>query len=418
MITARYLLETPLDLEQVAAMMAGEQSAGTFVRVPGETDALRERHGARVRAITPLGERAQPSLASAYLDRIGRTGPVQPAEVVIDYPEENVGTNLPTLAAVVAGNLFNLGETTGLKLVDIAMPADYRARYGVPSHGVKGTRALAGVADSPLFGTIIKPNIGLRPGEIADLVDTLCQAGVDFIKDDEITANPACAPFAERVVAVMDVIRRHQDRTGKHVIMAFNVTDDFDTMRRNADFVQEQGGSCIMASLNWCGLSGMAALRAATPLAIHGHRNGIGAMGRHPMLGFGFAAWQSLFRLAGIDHLHVHGMDGKFADATQDVADAAKHCLTPLGQDDDRIMPVLSSGQWAGTLASTYERIGRSKDFMFVAGGGILAHPGGPAAGVDSLHAAWEAVATGEDFATMAARVPALAQAVEKFGRS
>ncbi|OBX37870.1 hypothetical protein A8U91_02249 [Halomonas elongata] len=55
MIHARYLLETPLDPESVAAMMAGEQSAGTFVRVPGETDELRERHGARVQRLTVLG---------------------------------------------------------------------------------------------------------------------------------------------------------------------------------------------------------------------------------------------------------------------------------------------------------------------------------------------------------------------------
>jgi 3-oxoisoapionate-4-phosphate transcarboxylase/hydrolase len=416
MITARYLLETPLEPEDVAAMMAGEQSAGTFVRVPGETDELRERHSAKVRSVRVIGETQAPTLTSAYLERIGTKAPWRQVEVVIDFPEENVGINLPTLASVVAGNLFDLGDVTGLRLQDVTLTPEYRSQYALPSHGVTGTRTLTGVSDRPLFGTIIKPNIGMSPSDIASLVDTLCKAGVDFVKDDEIVANPACAPLTERVSAVMDVVRRHQDRTGKQVMVAFNITDDFDAMRRHADHVAKEGGTCVMTSLNWCGLSTMSALRRATPLCIQGHRNGYGAMARHPALGIGFAAWQTLYRLAGVDHLHVHGMGGKFADATDEVAEAAQHCLTSLGGSDDQVLPVFSSGQWAGTLAPTYERLGRNKDFMFLAGGGILAHPAGPTAGVASLHAAWDALSSGQDLKTYAAKVPELRQAMEMFG--
>ena len=35
---ATYLIETPLDPLSVAEVMAGEQSCGTFTRVPGETE--------------------------------------------------------------------------------------------------------------------------------------------------------------------------------------------------------------------------------------------------------------------------------------------------------------------------------------------------------------------------------------------
>jgi ribulose-bisphosphate carboxylase large chain len=44
---ATYLIETPLDPAKVAEVMAGEQSSGTFTRVAGETDELRERHARR-----------------------------------------------------------------------------------------------------------------------------------------------------------------------------------------------------------------------------------------------------------------------------------------------------------------------------------------------------------------------------------
>jgi ribulose 1,5-bisphosphate carboxylase large subunit-like protein len=46
--TARYRIETLLRLEQVPDIMAGEQSCGTFTRVEGETEELRERAGAVV----------------------------------------------------------------------------------------------------------------------------------------------------------------------------------------------------------------------------------------------------------------------------------------------------------------------------------------------------------------------------------
>jgi hypothetical protein len=46
-VLAKYLIETPHALEHAAAVMAGEQSSGTFVSVPGETQKLKERFGAR-----------------------------------------------------------------------------------------------------------------------------------------------------------------------------------------------------------------------------------------------------------------------------------------------------------------------------------------------------------------------------------
>ncbi|WP_102222643.1 RuBisCO large subunit C-terminal-like domain-containing protein [Acidimangrovimonas sediminis] len=428
-ITATYLLETPEPVEKVAGMMAGEQSSGTFVRVAGETDELRARTAAEVLSIEPQDETAAPALRSAWLERRGARGPWRRALVRIAYPAGNIGRNLATLAATVSGNLYDLGEVTGLKLLSLDLPSAYRARYPGPAQGIAGTRSAIGVAGRPVFGTIIKPNVGMRPEEIAALVDTLCAAGVDFIKDDEVCANPDCAPLAARVPAVMAVIRKWRERTGRQVMMAFNITDETDAMRRHADLVLAEEGSCVMASLNWCGLSGIETLRAHTPLALHGHRNGFGAMSRHPLLGMAFPAYGALFRLAGVDHLHVHGLDGKFVDLPGEVREAARFCLAPLadglpggrsdgcpdGGSDDRVMPAFSSGQWAGTLPQTFAAAG-SADFMFMCGGGILAHPGGPAAGVASLREAWEVVAGGGALEEGARTRPALAAALGFYG--
>ncbi|MBS8226884.1 RuBisCO large subunit C-terminal-like domain-containing protein [Vannielia litorea] len=185
----------------------------------------------------------------------------------------------------------------------------------------------------------------------------------------------------------------------------------------SADILARKGGTCVMASLNWCGLSAMESLRAHTPLAIHGHRNGFGAMSRHPALGMGFPAYQALYRLAGVDHMHVHGIGGKFVDSAEEVTEAARACLAPLAEGtDDAVMPAFSSGQWAGTLGTALEAAG-SADLMFMCGGGILAHPGGPAAGVASLRDAYAALSAGESLAQAAANRPALAEALDFFGK-
>lgn len=417
-ITAEYLLETPYSLAEVAAMMAGEQSSGTFVRVAGETDELRARAAAEVLSIEEIESVDVPTLNSAYVARKQPSGTYRRARVRIAYPTGNIGRNLPTLAATVSGNLYDIGEITGLKLLSLEIPAAYRARFPLPVQGIEGTRRSLCVQGAPIFGTIIKPNVGMRSEQIARLVDQLCAAGVDFIKDDEICADPDIAPLELRVPAVMAVIRKWQEKTGRQVMMAFNITDETDAMRRHADLVATEGGSCVMASLNWCGLSSMQSLRAHTPLAIHAHRNGFGAMSRHPLLGMGFQAYHALYRLAGIDHMHVHGIGGKFVDTAEEVTEAARACLTRLskGGSDDRVMPAFSSGQWAGTLPQTLEAA-QSSDLMFMCGGGILAHPLGSAAGIASLREAYQTLLEGRSLAEGAATRPALAAALDFFGR-
>lgn len=417
---ATYLIETPLDPAHVAEVLAGEQSCGTFTRVDGETDALRQRARAVVESIELLDVAAQPSLPNGWMERrgmFGRPQRWQRARLRVSFPAANVGANLPTLAATVSGNLFDLGEVTGLRLEALKLPAAYRARFDLPRQGIAGTRALTGVQGRPLIGTIIKPNVGLSAEETGDLAGRLCAAGVDFIKDDECSGDPEHAPLHERVRAVMRRVRDHEQRTGKRVMVAFNISDETDAMRRHADLVQQEGGSCVMVSVNWCGYSAVQTLRRHTPLAIHAHRNGYGALSRHPLLGFSFQAYQALWRLAGVDHMHVHGLQGKFSQTDAEVIESAHDCLSPLADGiDDRVLPAFSNGQWAGTVPATWDAV-RSNDLLFMAGGGILGHPDGAAAGVASLQQAWDAVQRGESLADRAARSPDLRRALDFFGK-
>jgi len=409
-VSARYLIETWLPVADAAASLAGEQSSGTFVAVPGETAELKHRFAARVESITELESVEAPSLPT------GRPPAAcyRRAEIVISWPVENFGANLPTLVSTLQGNLYELSQFSGLKLLDIDLPAAYAASFRGPRFGVEGCRQLTGVLARPLIGTIIKPSIGLTPQQTADLVRTLVAAGIDFIKDDELLADPPHSPFNARVDAVMAVINAHADRTGKKVMYAFNITDDFDPMRQHYEKIVTAGGTCAMLSLNSVGFAAGKKVADLGALALHGHRNGWGMLNRHPLLGMEFAAYQKLWRLAGIDQLHVNGIANKFWEPDDSVVRSIASCLAlePLGKP---VLPVVSSGQWGGQAPETWRRT-QTTDLLYMAGGGILAHPGGPAAGVRSLQLWWQAAVEGLTAAQAPDRYPDLAKSVAKFG--
>ena len=127
-------------------------------------------------------------------------------------------------------------------------------------------------------------------------------------------------------------------------------------------------------------------------------------------------AWQKIWRLAGADHMHVNGLQSKFAESDESVVASARACLTPMFDSKPcTVMPVFSSGQSAKQAPGTYKALG-STDLIVTAGGGIMAHPDGPAAGVAALREAWEAAVAGISLADYARGRQALAKALEAAG--
>jgi len=409
-ILATYEIETSLPIEQAAEALAGEQSTGTFIRVQRETDDVRARFAAQVVSIDELPLSGQTPLPGFR----GDAQAVRRARLVIRFPLDNFGPSLPNLLAAVAGNLFELREMAGIKLVDLDLPTAFTTRYSGPAFGVPGTRRLMSRDSGAMIGTIIKPSIGLAPSELAEVVDELVGAGIDFIKDDELQGNGPSAPLEERVRAVMPVIERHADRTGKKAMYAFNITDDISRLERNHDLVLENGGTCIMVCANLVGLSGLAFVREKSALPIHAHRAMLGALMRSPQLGFGYTAWQKLARLAGADHLHTNGPRNKFYESDPEVFNSIADVRRPLLNFESTV-PVLSSGQWAGLAHETYAAVDTT-DLLVMAGGGIHGHPDGAVAGVESMRTAWDAAVSGEDFASALARSVPLQRAVEALG--
>ncbi len=395
--TATYRIETPCDPKAAAAEMAGESSTATFVPIPGERPEIATLHGARIESLEET--------SAGDAGRIGR--PSRSAEMTLSWPLDNTGPSLPNILATLAGNLFDVSSVTSLRLLDVGLPSVLEQAYPGPQFGAAGTRERIGVEGLPLIGTIVKPSVGLTPQETAALVAQLAAGGIDFIKDDELMADPPHSPFEARADAVLDVLRRHEDRTGKRVMYAFNVTGEIDQMLRHHDYVAERGAHCVMVSLNWVGTTGLAHLR----------RHGWGIMHRGPAFGVEFRAWHKFFRIAGADHLHVNGIDNKFFESNDSVIRSARACLQPVFADGGNpmtVMPVFSSKQTVSQAAKTYAAID-STDLIYACGGGILAHPDGVAAGVESIRQAWAAAVAGVPLADYSASRPALQRAMAAF---
>ena len=411
MIRLTYLIETAGDPEKLAAKIASDQSTGTFVAVPGETEELKARVAARVVAVRRLEPSHTPSFPSTDASLFNR------AEADIDFPLDAIGTDLSALMTIAIGGIWSIKGFSGIRVTGLKLPEEFRGAHPGPQFGIPGSRRLTGVEGRPIIGTIVKPALGLRPHETAELVKELIEAGVDFIKDDEKLMSPAYSPLSERVKAIMPLILDREQKTGRKVMYAFGISHaDPDEMMRNHDLVLQAGGNCAVININSIGFGGMAFLRKRSGLVLHAHRNGWDILTRHPGLGMEFSVYQQFWRLLGVDQFQINGIRVKYWESDDSFVAAFRNLQQPLFSEADCPLPVAGSGQWGGQAPETYERTGRTQDLLYLCGGGIVSHPSGPAAGVRAVKQAWEAAVAGIPLETYAKDHPELAQSLAFFG--
>ena len=410
MIRLTYRIETAGSIEKLAAKIASDQSTGTFVDLPGETEELKNRVAARVETIRPLPDAPQPSFPT------DDSGPFRRADVDIAFPFAAIGTDLSALMTIAIGGVYSIKGMSGIRIVDMQLPNDFKGIYPGPQFGVTGSRKLTSVYGRPIIGTIIKPALGLRPYESAELVREVVEAGVDFVKDDEKLMSPNYSPLADRVKAIMPIILDQEQRTGKKCMYAWGISAiDPDEMMRNHDLVLEAGGNCAVININSIGMGAMLFLRKRSSLVLHAHRNGWDILTRHPGLGMDFKVYQQFWRMLGVDQFQINGIGVKYWEPDDSFVESFKAVSTPLFSEHDCPLPVAGSGQWGGQAPETYKRTGKTIDLMYLCGGGIVSHPGGAASGVRAVKQAWEAAVQDIPLDTYAKDHPELAQSIAKF---
>ncbi|WP_222378830.1 3-oxo-isoapionate-4-phosphate decarboxylase OiaX [Rhizobium leguminosarum] len=411
-ITLTYRIETPGSVEAMAEKIASDQSTGTFVPVPGETEELKSRVAARVLAIRPLKGATHPTWPEVAPGTL-----LNRADVDIGFPLDAIGTDLSALMTIAIGGVYSIKGMTGIRIVDMTLPEAFKSAHPGPQFGIPGSRRLTGVESRPIIGTIVKPALGLRPHETAELVGELISSGVDFIKDDEKLMSPAYSPLKDRVAAIMPRILDHEQKTGKKVMYAFGISHaDPDEMMRNHDVVAKAGGNCAVVNINSIGFGGMSFLRKRSNLALHAHRNGWDVLTRDPGAGMDFKVYQQFWRLLGVDQFQINGIRVKYWEPDDSFVSSFKAVSTPLFDTSDCPLPVAGSGQWGGQAPETYQRTGRTVDLLYLCGGGIVSHPGGPAAGVRAVQQAWQAAVADIPLEVYAKDHPELAASIAKFG--
>ena len=171
-----------------------------------------------------------------------------------------------------------------------------------------------------------------------------------------------------------------------------------------------------MVCMSSVGLTGLRAVRDRSAMTIHGHRAGWGIDSRSPDIGISFPVMQKLWRLARADHLHVNGLANKFTEGDAVIAQSATSVQHPVCSNGPAhvAMPVYSSGQTIWQIDPARSLLGND-DFIFCAGGGIMSHPDGAAAGVVALRQAADAARNGINIQKYASQHSELQAALTTF---
>jgi ribulose 1,5-bisphosphate carboxylase large subunit-like protein len=398
-VIATYYLETGMDLNKAAEALAAEQSTGTWVRVGFESDDLIARYSAKVLEV----------------EKLGKEGELNKGRLRIAFPHGNFGACLPMLLTTVAGNLFEMGEFRNIKLLDLEFPYSYLSEFRGPKFGISGCKELLGVKGRPLIGTIVKPCVGLPPKKFAEACYLAAKGGVDFIKDDELIANPEYSPIEERVSVTMEAIDKANEEKGEKTLYAVNVTDEVDKILDNADIALENGANCLMLNFITAGFSALRVLceDPSINVPVHCHRDMFAAFTRSEVHGISTVVVSKLARLAGGDQVHVGAILGKLYEDIDSVLESAAVLKQKMGKLR-RALPVSSGGQHPGKIPANVHYLG--EDALILAGGGIYAHPLGADAGARAMRQALEATLQGIALEEYAQEHEELKAAIDKWG--
>lgn len=378
-----YVFECVGDPREAAAHLCSEQSTAQWQR-SGVNEDFRPRFAAKV---TAFATEPLPGGFSLPLS-VRPSGAVHRVRVTIAHPHDNFGPRLPNLLAAVLGEgAFHVPGVPIVRLEDLRFPLQFLEQFEGPQFGLAGIRAQLQAFERPIFLGVVKPNIGLTPAQFAALAEEALLGGLDIAKDDELLADSAHSPLAERAALVGAARLRAEDATGQRKGYMANVTDEVDRMPALHDIAARAGATAVLVNVLPVGLSAVRALRRRAELPIFGHFPMLAALSR--VVGFGVhpRVLVRLQRLAGCDAVIMPGFGARMLAGDDEVMACVQACLAPMGPIAPAL-PVPGGSDSAATLEPLYRKLGH-RDFGFVPGRGVFAHPDGPGAGAASVREAW-----------------------------
>lgn len=319
--------------------------------------------------------------------------------------------NMPNILSSVAGNVFGLGALKNLRLNDVCFPSKIVKSFRGPKYGTSGVRELLKVKDRPFVGTIIKPKLGLKTKDHAEVAYKAWIGGCDIVKDDENLGSQRFNPFEKRVTKTLESRDKAEKETGEKKVYMANVTSETSQMVKRAEFVEDHCGRYAMVDILTCGFAALQTLRNKDfNLVIHAHRAGHAAFTKDPRHGVSMKVIAKVSRIIGVDQLHVGTAVGKMSEKREEVlenCDALKTEMDGLKP----VLPVASGGLHPRLVPALIEIFG--KDVVIQAGGGIHGHRDGTVAGAKAIRQAVDAKTQGIPLETYAETRKELKTALE-----
>lgn len=406
-IIATYFIESATkDVVKLAVAIADEQTTGTWVEVPGETNRIKIKHGGRVVGVFEVPD---------YEFEVPKDVYERKYIIQVAFPTINFNPQIPMLLTSVIGNIANAGK---LKLLDLYFPKKFVDGFKGPKFGIDGIRKILNVPERPFINNMVKPCTGWTPEEGAAMSYEVARGGCDIIKDDELLAsNESFCPLTDRVKAIMGVIKKAYEETGENTLYTVNITDNVANLKENAKRAIDAGANAIMINFYTVGFSA-AQMICEDPeinVPILCHVDFSGALFGSPYNGISSALLMGkLARMAGADMAIITSPYGKFPVLRNKYQMQVNNARMELfGMR--RMLPMLSGGSTQGIIPRTIKELGN--DVCIAAGGAIHGHPMGSYAGAKSMRQAVDAAMQGISLAEYAKDHPELAAIVDTWGK-
>ena len=323
----------------------------------------------------------------------------------VRFPVANVEGDIASLLTMIFGKYSMAGPA---KVMAVRLPKGYGQS---PKFGITGVRSLLNTPTRPLVMAIYKPALGLSAADHAQILSQVAGAGLDIIKDDEILGNLHSAPTLERLKACRPVIEDAQQKNGRSLLYAVNVTGKANQLLAQAKQLIAAGANALLLNVLSYGFSVLEALAADPEISvpIFAHPALAGAWCGAPDHGFSYSALLgTLFAHAGADAVLYPAHYGSLP------FEAAEEFRIRDALRTRNVFPVPSAGIHPGVVPKAIADYGQ--DVILNAGTGIMDHPDGPAEGVRAFFEALEHAEPGQSFDLAQIPEGALRRALEKWG--
>ena len=370
-IIAEYYLKSSRSLEDAALNLAIGQSFGNpSVRSKYETYDLIKNHSCLI-------------LEDQDVLKNKKEGKVK-----IAFPAININIKedgISHLLCQLMGGQLDIDSILKCHLLSIEIPEVIKNQLLPPKYGLSGFREYVQSFNKPLVGGIIKPKIGFNIDDYEKMLHELIVGGVDFIKEDEIIADPIFCGLKERV-KIASKVRSQYD---KNVVIAHTINADPNNILNKTKMVAELGGNGVHINV-WCGYGAYRAVRELDlPLFLHFQKSGDKIITSNDSRFY--IDWSVICHLAGlsgVDFIHA-GMWGGYSNDNE--SDLSKN-LDILRSYN--VTPALSCGMHPGLIQSCINKFG--VDYLANSGGAIHGHPNGTTAGAKALRDAVDNVKSNE----------------------